>query len=84
MGLLGLFYGELYLSLTVHVYARKSAEIQTTPHWNLIGRSITASSILPPSSFRGAFILAWKNEARVSRMPFIFFYFVELRKSENA
>jgi hypothetical protein len=45
----------------MYVYARKSAEIQTKEFWNLIGRSVTASGILPPPSSRGAFIPAWEN-----------------------
>jgi hypothetical protein len=61
----------------VLVYARKSAEIQTTAQRNLIGRSTTASSILPPPSFPHVKI------QRTFQERHLIFYFVELRQSEN-
>ena len=63
-------------------YIGSPAEIQTSAHWNLIGRSMTASppvlssrSILPPPSSHCTSIPARNNSAHVSQMLFQFFTF---------
>ena len=78
------YWIHLWSTEYICTYAQVSpVEIQTTAHWNLIGHSITApslvlspSSILPPPSSRCAFITARKNLLRASKKIMILFCYV--------